>query len=239
MNSSDSEYDSDGDIHGDARPSSTVAHIADWGSQKYQHADIATGYDAQLVRTNTDGSISLQCNSCDWATDILKPSKARQKLKAHEFKHSSRIIEKDEQISNKSAIIPEQGVISQGQYSAWLNDPDVQIKLLDGSISTFAELDRGEKLGTGRDSLNSSDSEYEGNDLSSNVNHESDSDFYLNPYIDSDGDIHYGDARPSSTTQLSADKVELEMFPVMSLAPSQQYVQLCELQGQIFLTLRL
>ena len=44
--------------------------------------------------------------------------------------------------------------------------------------------------------MNSSDSEYEGNDLSSNLNHESDSDFYLNPYIDSDGEIYYGDARP-------------------------------------------
>ena len=32
-NSSDSD-DSDGDIHGDARPNSTVAQIADWGSQK-------------------------------------------------------------------------------------------------------------------------------------------------------------------------------------------------------------
>ena len=115
------------------------------GSRKYQHADLATGSDAHLVLTNTDGSISLQCNSCDWATDILKPTKARQKLKAHEFKHSSRIIEKDEQISNKSAIIPEQGVISQGQYSAWLNDPDVQIKLLDGSISTFAEPEPEDK----------------------------------------------------------------------------------------------
>ena len=40
-NYSDSD-DSDEDIHDDARPNSTVAQNADWGSQKYQHADIQT-----------------------------------------------------------------------------------------------------------------------------------------------------------------------------------------------------
>ena len=40
----------------------------------------------------------------------------------------------------------------------------------------------------------SSDSDYEL--LSSaNLNHESDSEFYTNPYIDSDGEIYYGDTR--------------------------------------------
>ena len=40
----------------------------------------------------------------------------------------------------------------------------------------------------------SSNSDYE---LSAaNLEHESDSEFYKNPYIDSDGDIYYGDARP-------------------------------------------
>ena len=31
---------------------------------------------------------------------------------------------------------------------------------------------------------------------SANLNHESDSEYYTNPYIDSDGEIYYGDARP-------------------------------------------
>ena len=30
-----------------------------------------------------------------------------------------------------------------------------------------------------------------------NLEHESDSEFYKNPYIDSDGEIYYGDARPA------------------------------------------
>ena len=47
-----------------------------------------------------------------------------------------------------------------------------------------------------RNSLDySSNSDYE---LSAaNLEHESDSEFYKNPYIDSDGDIYYGDARPN------------------------------------------
>ena len=30
-----------------------------------------------------------------------------------------------------------------------------------------------------------------------NLEHESDSEFYKNPYIDSDGEIYYGDTRPA------------------------------------------
>ena len=47
-----------------------------------------------------------------------------------------------------------------------------------------------------RNSLDySSNSDYE---LSAaNLEHESDSEFYKNPYIDSDGEIYYGDARPA------------------------------------------
>ena len=76
---------------------------SDTGSSKYQHNDLATGSDAHLVLTTTDGSIStfadldrgeklgignrqiLQCNSCEWATDLLEPSKARQNMKAQTF----------------------------------------------------------------------------------------------------------------------------------------------------------
>ena len=68
--------------------------------------------------------------------------------------------------------------------------------------------------------MNSSDSDYEGNDLSSNLNHDSDSEFYVIPYIDSDGDIHYGDARPCSTSlQDARSKIsDLEVHTVAHIA---------------------
>ena len=62
------EWDSDQIL---AEGGGTIRHVienADWGSQKYQHADIATRrrainsrYNAQIVKTNTDGHISIEC----------------------------------------------------------------------------------------------------------------------------------------------------------------------------------
>ena len=101
--------DSDGDIHDDAKPNS----IADWDIHSFDarpsstvaHADIATRrrainlrYDKQIVKIDTIGHISIECTSCDWATQILEPSKARQKLRIHELKHSE--YESDEDIQS-------------------------------------------------------------------------------------------------------------------------------------------
>ena len=67
-------------------------------------------YDTQIVKTNTDGHISIECTSCDWATKILEPSKARQKLRIHELKHSEYDSDEDiqsldvEDISTKTIL---------------------------------------------------------------------------------------------------------------------------------------
>ena len=54
----------------------------------------------------------------------------------------------------------------------------------------------------------SSDSDYEL--LSSaNLEHESDSELYTNPYIDSDGEIYYGDTRPADWDAAKSIATEL------------------------------
>ena len=168
-------------------------------------------------KTNPNQRQNLKCKLCNWESGLIKLSKGRQRIKAHNFKHHTN--KKD--VEAKETNINENHTESECYPTAIKLKTNTKRKIrrskrarsllainsrINGSFtsstsssssSSSDSSDSDSEPPSVRNSLNySSNSDYE--ILSSaNLEHESDSEFYTNPYIDSDGEIYYGDARPA------------------------------------------